>query len=107
MLACVSTVAALADPTRMRIVEALADRALSVNDVVAMFTVSQPTISRHLRVLREAGLVSVEPRGSSRFYRLEPAPLREIDRWLDRYRRFWSQKLDALDAHMDRTEGNP
>ena len=100
-----STFAALADPTRMRIVEALADRALSVNEVVAMFTVSQPTISRHLRVLRDAGLVSVEPRGSSRLYRLEPGPLREIDRWLDRYRHFWSHKLDALEAHMDSTEG--
>lgn len=100
-----STFAALADPTRMRIVEALADRALSVNEVVAMFTVSQPTISRHLRVLRDAGLVSVEPRGSSRLYRLEPAPLREIDRWLDRYRRSWSDKLDALEEHMDSTEG--
>jgi DNA-binding transcriptional ArsR family regulator len=101
----VSTFAALADPTRMRIVEALADQALSVNEVVAMFTVSQPTISRHLRVLRDAGLVSVEPRGSSRLYRLEPAPLREIDRWLNRYRRFWSDKLDALEGHMDSTEG--
>ena len=99
-----STFAALADPTRMRIVEALAERELSVNEVVAMFSVSQPTISRHLRVLRDAGLVSVEPRGSSRLYRLEAAPLREIDRWLDRYRRFWSHKLDALEGHMDSTE---
>jgi DNA-binding transcriptional ArsR family regulator len=101
----VSTFAALADPTRMRIVEALAEHELSVNEVVAMFTVSQPTISRHLRVLRDAGLVSVEPRGSTRLYRLEPAPLREIDRWLNRYRHFWSHKLDALERHMDLTEG--
>lgn len=100
-----STFAALADPTRVRIVEALAEHPLSVNEVVTMFTVSQPTISRHLRVLRDAGLVSVEPRGSSRLYRLEAAPLREIDRWLDRYRRFWSHKLDALEGHMDSTEG--
>jgi DNA-binding transcriptional ArsR family regulator len=85
-------------------VEALAARELSVNEIVAMFTVSQPTISQHLRVLREAGLVSVEPRGSQRLYRLDPSPLQEIDRWLDRYRRFWGRKLDALERHMDSTE---
>jgi DNA-binding transcriptional ArsR family regulator len=99
----VSTFAALADPTRVRIVEALAARELSVNEIVAMFTVSQPTISQHLRVLREAGLVSVEPRGSQRLYRLDPSPLQEIDRWLDRYRGFWGRELDALERHMDST----
>jgi DNA-binding transcriptional ArsR family regulator len=101
----VSTFAALADPTRARIVEALAEgRELSVNEIVKMFAVSQPTISEHLRVLREAGLVSVEPCGSKRLYRLEPAPLQELDRWLDRYRHFWGRKLDALERHMDATK---
>ena len=93
--------AALADPTRSRIVEALASGPHTVNQIVELFSISQPSISRHLRVLREAGLVSVEAAGRQRRYRLEPAPLREIDRWLDRYRRFWAERLDALEDHLD------
>ena len=93
--------AALADPTRARIVDVLASGAHTVNDIVELFPISQPSISRHLRVLREAGLVSVESAGRQRVYRLDPAPLREIDDWLARYRKFWARKLDALDSHLD------
>ena len=93
--------AALADPTRARIVEALAERGRTVNEIVGLCSLTQPSISRHLRVLREAGLVSVHPRGQRRIYRLDPRPLREIDHWLDRYRRFWAGKLDDLERHMD------
>ena len=85
--------AALADPTRAQIVEALASGNHTANEIVDLFPISQPSVSRHLRVLREAGLVSVESAGRQRVYRLEPAPLREIDDWLARYRKFWSRKL--------------
>ena len=92
---------ALADPTRAGIVDALAERGRTVNEIVARFSLSQPSISRHLRVLREVGLVSVHPDGQRRIYRLDPRPLREIDRWLDRYRESWARKLDDLERHMD------
>ena len=98
--------AALADPTRAAIVDALADGWHTVNEIVALFPLTQPSISRHLRVLREAGLVSVLPEGQRRVYQLDPRPLREIDQWLERYRKFWSLKLDALERHMDE-ETNP
>lgn len=93
--------AALADPTRAQIVDALAERARTVSEIVSMFSMTQPAISQHLKVLREAGLVTVHPDAQRRVYRLDPRPLREIDRWLDRYRRFWAGKLDALERHMD------
>ena len=96
--------AALADPTRARIVDTLATRGHTVNEIVRLFSISQPSISRHLSILREAGLVSVHPHGRQREYRLDPAPLREIDRWLDRYRQFWAAKLDALERHLDQEE---
>ena len=93
--------AALAEPTRAGIIEALADSAQTVNQIVSRFSLSQPSISRHLRVLREAGLVSVHRDGQRRVYRLDPAPLREIDAWLERYRRFWTGRLDDLERLMD------
>jgi DNA-binding transcriptional ArsR family regulator len=93
--------AALSDPTRARIVDALADQDRTAGDIVSLFQVSQPSISRHLRVLREAGLVSVRPDGQHRVYRLNPGPLREIDVWLNRYRRFFAGRLDALERHLD------
>jgi DNA-binding transcriptional ArsR family regulator len=93
--------AALADPTREEIVGALAMRPRTVNEIVGMFAITQPAISRHLKVLREAGLVRVVPDGKTRVYHLDPGPLREIDRWLERYRRFWAGRLDALEAFMD------
>ena len=94
----------MADPTRAEIVARLARRPRSVKEIVELFHISQPSISKHLRVLREAGLVSVEPSGRERRYRLEVAPLREIDAWLERYRALWADRLDALEAHMDGEE---
>lgn len=93
--------AALADPTRAEIVDRLSGGPLSASEVVEQFAISQPAISRHLKVLRESGLVTVEAVGRQRIYHLDPAPLRQIDRWLERYRRFWSGRLDALEAFMD------
>ena len=96
-----NTFAALADPTRVQIVDALAKRARTVSEIVGLFSISQPSISRHLRILREAGLVSVQPEGRQRLYDLDPRPLHEIDSWLERYRKFWARKLDSLEQHLD------
>ena len=96
-----NTFAALADPTRVQIVDVLAKRARTVSEIVELFSISQPSISRHLRILREAGLVSVQPEGRQRLYDLDPRPLHEIDSWLERYRKFWARKLDSLEQHLD------
>ncbi|MEZ4572785.1 MAG: metalloregulator ArsR/SmtB family transcription factor [Thermomicrobiales bacterium] len=94
----------LADDTRRQIIELLAEQDRPVNDLVASFDVSQPAISRHLRVLREAGLVAVRNDGQRRVYRLEASRLAEIDAWLAPYRHFWADRLDALDDYLDREE---
>lgn len=96
-----NTFAALADPVRAGIVDAVAERPRMVNEIVELFEVSQPAISRHLRVLREAGLVTAAVDGKTRVYRLAPGPLRDLDAWLSRYRHFWAPKLDALEQHME------
>ena len=95
-------IAALADPTRRRIVELLADGERSAGDLAAEFTVSRPAVSRHLRVLRESGLVQVRDEAQRRLYSLDPAPLVELDDWLQRYRGFWAQRLDALETELRR-----
>jgi DNA-binding transcriptional ArsR family regulator len=94
--------AALADQTRMRIVERLARHDLSAGELAAGFDTSRPAVSRHLRVLREAGLVSVEQRGQQRIYRLVPQPLEDLETWIAGVRRFWSQRLDALATEVER-----
>jgi len=96
----------LGDPVRRRILELLADGeqpAGAITDVVQReFGISQPGVSQHLRVLRENGFARVRPDGTRRLYSVDPAPLREIDTWLDRYRRFWTQRLDALGTEVAR-----
>lgn len=98
---------ALADPTRRRIVELLAERDRDVGELVARFPISQPAISRHLRVLREYGLVSSRAEAQRRIYSLEPAPLAELEAWLARYRTFWANRLDALETQLARTRRRP
>jgi DNA-binding transcriptional ArsR family regulator len=98
----VQALEALADPTRRRIVELLAEGERSAGAVAAEFSVSRPAVSRHLRVLRESGLVQSRESGTSRVYSLDPAPLQELDAWLARYRGFWAQRLDALDTQLRR-----
>ena len=93
---------ALADPTRRRIVELLADGELEAGTIAAEFPVSRPAVSRHLRVLREAGLVRARSEAQRRLYSLDPAPLAEVDEWLARYRMFWTNRLDALDTQLRR-----
>jgi DNA-binding transcriptional ArsR family regulator len=86
----------------MRIVELLADGERSAGDIAAQFQTSRPGVSRHLRVLREHGLVQVRGEGQRRLYSLDAAPLEELDSWLARYRGFWTNRLDALDTEIRR-----
>ncbi|MGC5015499.1 ArsR/SmtB family transcription factor [Streptosporangium sp. DT93] len=96
----------LGDPVRRRVLELLADgerTSGAITDVIrAEFAVSQPAVSRHLRVLRDSGFASVRAEGPRRFYAVEPAPLSEVDAWLDRFRRSWEQRLDALGTDLAR-----
>ena len=93
--------AALADDTRVAIVRSLAQSERSVGELVELFPISQPAISRHLKVLREAGLVDVRIDAQRRIYRLNPRPLHELDRWLADYRHLWARRLTALEKHLD------
>ena len=94
--------AALADPTRRHIVELLAERERDAGEIASHFDVSRPAVSRHLRVLREHGLVQARSEAQRRIYSLDPGPLEEIDAWLTRYRGFWTNRLDALDVQLRR-----
>src|SRR4051795_3143359 len=96
------TLAALADPTRRELVTLLARGELSAGELADRFPVSRPAISRHLRVLREAGLVHSRVEGRRRLYALDPRPLRELDDWLEPYRDLWAHRLDALDTEIAR-----
>jgi DNA-binding transcriptional ArsR family regulator len=98
----VDAIQALADPTRRRIVELLADGERSAGELAAEFHTSRPGVSRHLRVLREHGLVRAREQGQRRLYSLDPAPLAELDSWLARYRPFWVNRLDALETELKR-----
>jgi DNA-binding transcriptional ArsR family regulator len=96
-----STLQVLADPSRKAICDLLREGERPVGDLVARLDQSQPGISRHLRVLREAGLVESRRDGQRRVYRLCPRPLEELDAWLSTYRRLWNSHLDQLEAHLD------
>jgi DNA-binding transcriptional ArsR family regulator len=98
----VNALAALADPTRRRIVELLAERDHDVAALHAHFAISQPAVSRHLRVLREHGLVRSRPEAQRRVYSLDPAPLAALHDWLGHYREFWAQRLDAVETELRR-----
>lgn len=87
---------ALADPTRRRIVEALSRGEQPVNDIVERLDIHQSGVSRHLRILLEAGFVEVRPDGARRLYSLRPGPFRELDDWLSAYRRLWDRRLDRF-----------
>jgi DNA-binding transcriptional ArsR family regulator len=96
----------LGDPVRRRIMELLADDELAAGAVCAViqreFGISQPAVSQHLRVLREAGFASMRPAGTRRLYAVNPEPMREVDAWLDRFRRFWTPPLLALETELAR-----
>lgn len=95
---------ALADPTRRRVLELLAERERTAGEIAAAFTVSRPAVSRHLRVLRAAGLVRARRDAQRRVYGLDATPLLEVDAWLDTYRRFWPERLDRLEKHLRSTK---
>ena len=92
----------LAEPSRRQILDLLRGQERPVGELVDRLKLSQPAVSKHLRVLREAGLVSARVDAQRRHYRLNAAPLLEIDRWIAPYRALWTQKLDALEVHLAR-----
>jgi DNA-binding transcriptional ArsR family regulator len=100
----VETFAALAEPNRFRIVELLRSGPRSVNDIGDRLHLNQPQVSKHLRVLKEAGLVDVEPRAQQRLYELRPQPLRRMNDWLSRYRRIWEARFEELDSLVEELE---
>ena len=94
----------IAEPNRRAILSLLVRSQQSVGEIERQLHMSQPTVSKHLRVLREAGIVEATVNAQRRLYRLRPDPFREVDVWLAPFRRFWSARLDALEDHLDRIE---
>lgn len=95
---------ALAEPNRRRILDMLRDGERPAGELVDALAISQPGVSKHLKLLREAGLVSMRADGQRRLYRLERQGLSELEAWLVPYRRAWSDRLDALEAHLEREQ---
>jgi DNA-binding transcriptional ArsR family regulator len=93
---------AMADEGRRRLLESLADGPATAGELATLLPIARPGVSRHLRVLREAGLVEVRQEAQRRIYALRPASLAEVDEWLDRYRHLWEQRLDALHTEVAR-----
>jgi DNA-binding transcriptional ArsR family regulator len=93
----------LGDPSRQAILELLRDGERPVGDLVDHLGLSQPAVSKHLRVLKDAGLVEVRAVAQRRLYRVRPEPLVELDQWLEPYRRLWASHLDRLEAHLEQT----
>src|SRR5438128_1124746 len=94
----------IAEPNRRAILSLLVSSEQSVGEIERRLQMSQPTVSKHLRVLREAGVVEATVDAQRRLYRLKPAPLQEVDAWLAPFRRFWSAHVDALERHLDRMD---
>jgi DNA-binding transcriptional ArsR family regulator len=101
-MATATTFDVLAEPTRRRILDLLLDSERSVGDLVKRLKLSQPGVSKHLRVLRDAGLVSVRTEAQRRIYGVRPEPLEEVAEWLEPYRRLWAERLDTLEQHLDK-----
>jgi DNA-binding transcriptional ArsR family regulator len=102
--AMATTFEVLAEPTRRRILDLLLERSRPVGELVDLLGLSQPGVSKHLRVLRDGGFVAVRQDAQRRFYEVSPAPLAEVDQWLEPYRRLWAGRLDALERHLDDTD---
>jgi DNA-binding transcriptional ArsR family regulator len=92
---------AIAEPNRRQLLDLLRAGERPAGDLVTATGLSQPGVSKHLKLLREAGLVSVRPDGQRRLYRLEPQRLADLDAWLQPFRQFWAGRLDALDKHLE------
>ena len=103
MPATLDVLEVIAEPTRRRILDAVRERERSVGDLVDQVGMHQPGVSRHLKVLRDAGLVEVRRDAQRRLYRLRPEPLMALDAWLEPYRAHWAGRLDALERHLERS----
>lgn len=103
-MAITTTLDVVAEPTRRRILDLLLERSFPVGEISERLGMSQPGTSKHLRVLREAGLVRVRQEAQRRWYELDVEPLTDIDAWLEPYRRLWVKHLDALERHLDTKE---
>jgi len=102
-----SAFAILAEPNRRALLKLLATSERSVGELERQLRMPQPSVSKHLRVLREAGFVEARVDAQRRVYRLRPEPLMELDSWLEPFRRFWSARVDALERHLDRMDREP
>ncbi len=102
-----STFTIVAEPSRRAILSLLASSERSVGDIEEQLNLSQPSVSKHLRVLREAGFVESRVDAQRRLYRIKPEPLMEIDAWLTPFRRYWSAHVDALERHLDQMNPPP
>jgi DNA-binding transcriptional ArsR family regulator len=102
-----SAFAIIAEPNRRAILSFLASSQRSVGEIERRLRMPQPTVSKHLRVLRDAGFVEATVDAQRRLYRLKPEPLQELDAWLAPFRQFWSAHLDALERHLDRMDQSP
>jgi DNA-binding transcriptional ArsR family regulator len=102
-----SMFATVAEPNRRAILRLLLSSERSVGEIERELGLSQPSVSKHLRVLRDAGFVASRIDAQRRLYRLRPEPLMEIDAWLDPFRRFWSKHVDALERHLERADKTP
>lgn len=94
----------IAEPNRREILHLLAGKEQTVGDIERQLGMSQPTVSKHLRILREAGIVHAQVDAQRRVYRLQPEPLQELEDWLKPFRRFWNARIDALERHLDTME---
>jgi DNA-binding transcriptional ArsR family regulator len=100
-----NTFEVLAEPTRRQILDLIRDEERSVGELVDTLAMSQPAVSKHLRVLRSSGFVESRVDGQRRMYHLRPEPLNEVDRWLEPYRRLWQDRLNRLASHLEKTGG--
>jgi DNA-binding transcriptional ArsR family regulator len=100
-MAMLTTLQVLAEPSRQTILDLLRDGELPVGELVARLGMSQPAVSKHLRVLKDAGMVTARADAQRRLYRIRPEPLAELDEWLSTYRKFWNVSLDRLEEHLD------
>ncbi len=95
---------AIADPTRREILDLLAGQSLPVNRIAEQFDISRPAVSKHIKILHKCGLLVIRQQGRKRYCRTDPRKLRDVAEWAARYKKFWNQKLDALEAALDEEE---
>jgi len=97
---------AIADPTRREIIDLLAGKSMPVNDVARQFNISRPAVSKHIKILSECGLVLIRKEGRKRYCCADTRKLQEVIEWANRYREFWNERLDALEAALAEDDGN-